>query len=211
MKVLVDFLTEPAIKGLDMDSAVRLDVHRKIENKKRMLRHVFKEFHELFRLFEKKYFDGAGIELEIGAGIAPMGRTYPSVLATDVVLGPHLDFVLDAQNMVDLADNTVRAIFGQNCFHHLPNPDLFFEELERVIAPGGGAILLEPYYGFLASMLFKHMFSSEGFDKNYPSWKTPQKGPMNGANQALSYIVFVRDRHLFPLSIQRLKLSILNR
>lgn len=29
---------------------------------------------------------------------------------------------------------------------------------------------------------------------NFESWKTPSTGPMNGANQALSYIVFVRDR-----------------
>jgi hypothetical protein len=66
-----------------------------------------------------------------------------------------------------------------------------------VLIPGGGAILLEPYYGPFATFLFKRLFRTEGFDKTYPSWETPVVGPMNGANQALSYIVFIRDRNKY--------------
>lgn len=41
------------------------------------------------------------------------------------------------------------------------------------------------------------MFASEDFDKDMPGWTTNATGPMHGANQALSYIVFDRDRARF--------------
>jgi SAM-dependent methyltransferase len=100
----------------------------------------------------------------------------------------------------------VRVVFGQNCFHHFPHPDRFFGELERVLQPGGGVILLEPYFGPFASLLFKRLFTSEGYDKKFPSWETPVAGPMNGANQALSYIVFNRDRREFERRFPSLKI-----
>ena len=103
-------------------------------------------------------------------------------------------------------DGSVRVVFGQNCFHHFPRPERFFLELERVLPLGGGVILLEPYYGPFASFLFKRLFKTEGYDKNFPSWETPAAGPMNGANQALSYIIFVRDKHAFQQKFPTLKI-----
>ena len=98
---------------------------------------------------------------------------------------------------MSLRDGSVRVVYAQNAFHHFPAPERFFAELERVLSPGGGAILLEPYYGPAASFIYRRLFRTEGFDKAYPAWETPVAGPMNGANQALSYIVFVRDRAQF--------------
>jgi SAM-dependent methyltransferase len=164
--------------------------------KKRMLRDVFAEFHHLFKKLDHAFLSGNGAEVEIGAGVSPMRNTYPNVLATDIVDAPGLDLVINAEAM-DFDDSSIKAIYGQNCFHHFPNPDKFFNQLERVLVPGGGAILLEPYYGPFASFLYKHLFSSEGFDMNQRSWETPIDGPMKGANQALSYIVLIRDRNLF--------------
>jgi len=193
MRRFFDFLTDPLLAEMDVDGMSRLNLHRIMLERKRMLRDVFTEFHHLFKKLDQQLFSGNGIEVELGAGISPMRDSYPNVLATDIVDAPHLDKVINAEAM-DLADNSVRAIYGQNCFHHFPHPDAFFFELERVLIPGGGAILLEPYYGPFASFLFKRISRTEGFDKKSPSWETPDAGPMNGANQALSYIVFVRDR-----------------
>ncbi|MBF0292857.1 MAG: class I SAM-dependent methyltransferase [Nitrospinae bacterium] len=181
---------------MDVDGANRLELHRKMFEKKRMLREVFTEFHHLFRRLDRQYFSGNGIEVELGSGVSPMRDSYPEVLATDVVPAPNLDRVINAEAM-GFPDKSVRVIYGQNCFHHFPRPDQFFHELDRVLAPGGGAILLEPYYGPFATFLYKRLFRTEGFDKTYPSWETPATGPMNGANQALSYIVFIRDRDRF--------------
>lgn len=205
MRFLLDLLRDPAQKNIDVDGQDRLAVHSKMLERKRMLREVFAEFHQIFRNMDQEYFTAEGLEVELGAGIAPVRDSYPQVLATDVVYAPHLDRALNAEAM-DLDDESVRVFFGQNCFHHFPHPDLFFGELDRVLPPGGGVVLLEPYYGIFATFLFKRLFRTEGFDKDFPSWETPSTGPMNGANQALSYIVFVRDRPDFERKYPSLKI-----
>jgi SAM-dependent methyltransferase len=205
VKNIFDLLRDPSLENIDVDGQERLTVHSRMLSRKRMLREVFTEFHHLFNKLDKEYFTAKGIKAELGAGISPMRDSYPDVLATDIVYDTHLDRALNAENM-DLESNSVRVLFGQNCFHHFPHPDQFFNELERVIAPGGGVILLDPYYGPFAAFLYKRLFRTEGFDKNYPSWETPIIGPMNGANQALSFIVFVRDRAEFERKHPTLKI-----
>ena len=118
------------------------------------------------------------------------------MLATDVVLDAHMDRVLDAQAM-DLPSGSVRTLFGQNCFHHFPDPEKFFREAARVINPGGGIILIEPYYGPAATVVFKRLFDAEGFDKNDPRWNALLLNPDAKPNQALSYVVLKRDAKIF--------------
>jgi SAM-dependent methyltransferase len=196
MKALRELLADPSLKSLDVDGSERMDLHEKVLARKRMLREVFVEFHHDFHRLARRYFKGEGLEVELGAGIAPMRNSYPEVLATDIVLAEQLDMALNAEAM-SLESRSVKAFYGQNCFHHFPHPDRFFNELERTLIPGGGAILIEPFYGPFAAFLYKRLFKTEGFDMQFPSWETPATGPMNGANQALSYIVFVRDRKTF--------------
>ena len=193
---LIDQLRIPSLDNVDVDGEERIAIHRKMFEQKKMLRIVFQEFHHIFNQINQRYLSGNGLEIELGAGIAPMKDSYPQVLATDIVANANTDKVLDAEAM-DLDDESVRVFYGQNCFHHFPHPDRFFEELDRTLVPGGGAIILEPYYGPFAAFLYKRLFKTEGFDKSFPSWETPSSGPMNGANQALSYLVFVRDRKEF--------------
>jgi SAM-dependent methyltransferase len=189
-------LKEPQLAGLDIDSDERMLAHRIVLERKSMLKAVFAEINDEFKSLADRYFLVDGEEVELGAGVAPMRDKYPEVLATDIVPAAHLDMELDAGDM-NLADASVKAFYAQNCFHHFPNPGKFFLELERTLKSGGGAIILEPYHGLLASFMFKRLFSTEGYDKDFQSWETPAEGPMNGANQALCYLVFVRDRKKF--------------
>lgn len=194
------------IASIDINSDDRLKIHQEILGQKQMLQEVFRECHDLLIDMERRYFgDTTGLRIELGAGVAPIRNSDPDILVTDVVPAAHLDRVLDAQAM-DLPDNVVRTLFGQNCFHHFPEPSRFFAEAVRVLKPGGGVILIEPYYGLCASFLFKRLFSSEGFDKEMPGWTVPMNGPMNGANQALSYLVFKRDRAEFERQFPSLEL-----
>lgn len=205
MKSIFDLLRDPSVTSVDVDDAERFDAHGELLKRKLMLREVFEQFHHDFDRLDRNYLSGEGLRIELGSGIAPIRDTYSDVLATDVVSHASLDTTLNAEDM-NLEDGTVRALFGQNCFHHFPRPEKFFAEALRVLVPGGGIVLLEPYYGLFASFLFKRLFASEGFDKAYPSWETPAIGPMNGANQALSYIVFVRDRPRFETEFPGLQI-----
>lgn len=192
--MLGDLLVPPELQGLDVDDDRRLALHAEMLRRKPMLVQVFAECHRAFMDLDRRHFGATeGARIELGAGVAPVRGSYPDVLATDVVAAAGLDRVIDALDM-DLADGSVRALYGQNCFHHFPDPARFLAEAQRVLAPGGGVILIEPYHGPLASLLFKRLFATEGFDKRVPGWTTVSSGPMTGANQALSYVVFVRDR-----------------
>lgn len=196
MSALLDRLREPEVRDIDLDDPARIDRHLAVLGRKRMIREVFVECHRAMRALDRVHLTCAGPSVEIGAGVAPLRDTYPDVWSTDIVPARHLDAVVDAQRL-PFAGASLRAVYAQNAFHHLPSPDRFFRELARVLRPGGGAILLEPWHGPLASFVYPRLFASEGFDKRFPDWETPPQGPMNGANQALSFIVFVRDRARF--------------
>jgi SAM-dependent methyltransferase len=201
---IIERLRLGALSEVDINGVERVRLHREILARKPMIRDVFAEFHRAFNDCERKFFLAEGPAIEIGSGAAPMRDDDPRVLATDVVFSPYLDCVIDAQVM-PFGPESLRAIFAQNCFHHIPDPDAFFRELIRVLRPGGGTVMIEPYHGPLARVVYKRLFKSENFDIDDPSWQTAA-GPMSRANQALSYIVFRRDRALFERSYPQLEI-----
>lgn len=189
---LARFLLEPEVRDCAVDGPQRLTAHRAVLQRKDMIRDVFVDFHRLFRELDQRFLSGEGTVIELGAGIFPVRESFPDVLATDIVASQALDRVLDAGEMA-LPDASVRSFYLQNVFHHFPQPRRFFAELQRTLVPGGGAILIEPHSGPIASLMYPKLFASEGFDKTSPCWESLIKGPMSGANQALSHLVFDRD------------------
>lgn len=199
------WLTDPRLHGVDVNSDDLLKIHKKILREKKLMNKVFSDFYDACYTADIKYFKGEGKRVEIGAGVSFFKEKYPEVYSTDIKFAEGLDAVLDAQNM-DLPDGSVRAIYGLNCFHHFPEPEKFFCELDRVLVPGGGCVLIEPYHGFVASRFYKKLFDTETFDKNQKSWSNSDNQIMTGANQALSYIVFIRDLQHFEIKFQTLKI-----
>jgi SAM-dependent methyltransferase len=197
-------LREPLLDDIDIEDANRIEVHRRILATKPMLRGVFVEIYELFLALDREYFRGEGLRVEIGAGVSEFKTICPELVTTDIVPAEHLDLVLDAHAM-EFEDGSVRAIFGMNCFHHLHDPSAFFRELERVLVAGGGCILLEPYFGPVAARFYKNLFDTETFDASQVAWES-DAGVMENANQALSYIVFERDRERFVRDFPGLEL-----
>jgi len=189
-------LQEPRLVGLDVDTSDLLEVHRQVLAGKPIMRDVFAEFYDRCMEIDRDHGSGEGLRIEIGAGSSLFAERHPEVLATDIKPHPHLDRVLDAQAM-ELDAACARAIFGINCFHHLPDPMAFFGELERVLVPGGTCVLIEPYHGPVAGAFYARLFETESFDRTQPTWEDDGRSIMHGANQALSYIVFERDRALF--------------
>jgi len=191
-------LAEPRLAGVDLNSDRRIAVHLDILQKKFMLHGVFADFYHGCRRADEHFLSGPGKRIEIGSGTGLFKSFYPDVLLSDIVPAPHLDIVLDAENM-RLPDSSVRAFYVINTFHHFANPDRFFRELLRVLAPGGGCVLVEPYYGPGATFFFSRVFTSEGFDKTQQSWTTARADSdvMTNANQAMSYIIFRRDAEMF--------------
>lgn len=188
------WLSEPRVRSVDVDSPEFLEVQREILASKPMMRSVFRDIYDACMAADLRYFSGDGLRVEVGAGVSLIKDYYPDVIATDIKPSPNIDQVVDALAM-PFEDASVRAIYGLNCFHHFPDPDRFFTELERVLVPGGGCVLIEPYYGPFARWLYPRLFGTEGYDLDQVSWGASREaGVMRGANQALSHVVFVRDR-----------------
>jgi hypothetical protein len=203
--IISQLLREPRLRNVDMDSADRIAVHRAILESKPLMRDVCRETYALCASLDRKLLSGQGARIELGAGVSMMRDFFPDVVITDVVPATHLDLVLDAQDMHDVKDHSVRAFFGIHCFHHLPDPDRFLSELGRTLVPGGGCILVEPYFGALARCIYPRLFATEGFDMRQPTWTQSAAGSMSNANQALSYVVFFRDRERFELKHPQLR------
>jgi SAM-dependent methyltransferase len=145
-----------------VDSRTRLACHQAIFERKRMIREVFGEFHALFRRLEDRYLDATGSRSSLAQGGADAGYLFRCTVDGHRA-APRLDVVMDAQRIA-LAAASVRVVYAQNSFHHFPDPERFLSELERVLAPGGGAIILEPYYGPAATFVYRRLFRTEGFE-----------------------------------------------
>jgi len=195
LKRIINSLADPRLKGIDVDSDELVKVHRQIMLEKPLMNKVFRGFYDECRSFDEKYFSGEGNRIELGAGVSFFKEVYPDIISTDIKKAENLDRVLDAQNM-DLEDNSVKAFYGLNCFHHFPEPRKFFAELDRTLVKCGGCVLIEPYFGPIAAKMYTNLFDTEIFDKTHKEWES-DSGYMQGANQALSYIVFVRDKEIF--------------
>ncbi|OFX80118.1 MAG: methyltransferase [Bacteroidetes bacterium GWE2_29_8] len=181
---------------MDYNSDELTKIHRLILEEKPMMKNVFISFHKTIKKYAKQYLHNDGIEVELGAGVYPIKNTFKEVISSDIKKTQYTELVVDAQNM-PFENETVSVIYGVNCFHHFPEPEKFFNELDRVLVKNGGCILIEPYYGFLASSFYKNSFDSEHFNKSQSNWTNKESQIMTGANQALSYIVFKRDYEQF--------------
>jgi SAM-dependent methyltransferase len=205
---ILELLLEPSLQGVDLQGFDRIALHADILARKRLIREVFKEFYDTSIALDRDYFgDVTGRRIELGAGTSFFRNCYSDVISTDVQPASHLDRVIDAQKM-DLEDQSVRTLFCINCFHHFGAPQKFFGEVLRVVKPGGGCIIIDPYFGSLAQVLYKRLFRSEGYDPDAPNWSycvdpvTKQELP----NQALSYVVFFRDRAKFTMMFPDLQM-----
>ncbi len=194
---LRNWLIDPAVRVQDIDSVESSLAHRQALLRKTILRQLFEQFYRECRSMDARYFDGVpGRRLEIGSGAGIIKTVYDDVITSDIKVLPFLDVVLRGE-AIPFPAGSLRAIYAINVFHHLPNPRLFFREILRVLQPGGGVVFIEPFYGPVARLVFKNLHASEGFDPDARSWDAEGPvGPMSRANQALSYIVFTRDRRI---------------
>jgi SAM-dependent methyltransferase len=93
-------------------------------------------------------------------------------------------------------DGSLRAIVMTNVLHHLARPRRFFAGAARCVKPGGSIIMIEPWATPWGRWVYTHLHH-EPFDPEAPRWEFPQTGPLSGANGALPWILFARDRESF--------------
>jgi SAM-dependent methyltransferase len=196
-------LVHPLARGLDLESAAATAVHARLIREKPLLNRLYRRYYAEFE--EASGRAAAGARLEIGSGGGFLGELIPGLISVDLRPGADVDLAASALEL-PLADGRIGAIFMLNVLHHLPDPARFFDEAIRVLAPGGRLVAIEPYVSPLARVLYGKLHH-EAFEPERQEWEVPVDGPLAGANGALPWIVFERDRAEFERRFPALEIA----
>lgn len=173
----------------DAHAAGVLVEHRLLWKQKPFLRRVYNE--ELFsRLLANRV--PSGVSLEVGAGPGFFKEMFPSVIATDLIPCPWLDAAVDAQRL-PFANGAISNILGLDMLHHMASPLLFLRECERVLAPGGRLLLVEPWITPFSYLVYRYLHQ-EDCDLSVNLWSSSVCAPAAKrafeGNQAIPYLLY---------------------
>lgn len=202
-KWLRGVLAHPLARGIDLDSAEATAIHARLISQKPFLRRLYLHYYDDYEAAISRATSG-GIVLEVGAGGGFYHQLRPSAISIDLRPGADVDVVGSALAL-PLTEASVSAVLLLNVLHHLPDPELFFRECERVLKPGGRVCLIEPCAGPLSRRLIRPLHH-EPWDEQ-GAWTLPPSGPLTGANMALPSIIFLRDRDRYRAAFPHLPID----
>jgi SAM-dependent methyltransferase len=182
-------LAHPLTAGLDLDDPQTTELRRQIIASKPFLRAIYVEW---YSLLAASLPSGEGDVLELGSGAGFCSEFIPGLITSEVFACPGVKMVLDAAQLPFGADS-LRAIVMTNVLHHLPDVRAFFGEATRCLRGGGKILMIEPWVSWWSRFVYTR-FHHEPFDQDTLEWSFPTAGPLSGANVALPWILFQRDR-----------------
>lgn len=193
------------MKNLD-DSERGADISARIQRKD-ALKKLYDECYDKY-LKIREQSPESGISLEIGSGSGFLKEVAPEVITADIVPYQNLDMVLDAAKL-PYQDSSISSLFLLNTLHHLPDVKSFFDEVVRCLVPGGRLLIIDQYHGWLSSLIYRYIHH-EPYSPDATEWSFETSGPVSGANGALCWILFFRDRSLFEKTFPELDIVSMN-
>jgi SAM-dependent methyltransferase len=113
--------------------------------------------------------------------------------------------VLDASRL-PFAARSLRGIVMTDVLHHIRQPRSFFTEAARCVRTGGVVAMIEPWVTSWSRFVYTRLHH-EPFHPEIQSWELPTRGPLSGANGALPWIIFARDRRQFEREFPEWKIE----
>ena len=201
MNILKKLISHPLTKGMDIDDPKTTLLRKKIIQEKFFLRKIYYDWY-------KKIFDSlpnnANNILELGSGAGFFKSIVKNTITSEIFLIPGIDLVADACKL-PFSNGALDSIVMTDVFHHIPDVKLFLSEAERTLRAGGKIIMIEPWNTPWARFIYCNLHS-EPFIPDTPDWVIQKYGPLSGANGALPWIVFNRDRANFNKNFPKLKI-----
>jgi SAM-dependent methyltransferase len=196
---------EPLLADVALGSSDWFALQRRLIESKPLLRRCYDDWYRRMLADEASVPAAAtGLLVELGSGGSRLVDHCPQVLTSDVVPGV-ASRVIDARELPFEA-GTVRALFLTHALHHVPQVERFFAEAQRVLVPGGVVSMIEVAHTPLAKFFFTHLHP-EPYDDRTQVWDFAQSDSMADANQALSWLVFSRDRQRFQNQFAQLQIE----
>jgi SAM-dependent methyltransferase len=186
---LHNLLAHPLTRGLDIDSPATTALRRRIVREKPFLRKLYEEW---YRLIAAALPPLDGEVLELGSGAGFLDEFIGGLITSEVFPTPGARMVIDGTRL-PFPPSSLRAIVMTDVFHHIPASRAFLSEAERTLKPGGAIIMIEPWVTGWSRWVYRNLHH-EPFEPDAANWEFPSTGPLSGANGALPWIVFSRDR-----------------
>lgn len=186
------WLEHPLTRGLALDSPDTTRLRLAIIAGKPFLRRIYDEW---YAALAARLPDGPGRVLELGSGAGFLEAFVPDVVRSEIFQCPGIAVVLDACHL-PLRPASLRAIVMTDVLHHVPDVRAFFREAGAAVRPGGVVAMVEPWVSAWSRVVYGRLHH-EPFVPDATRWEFAATGPLSGANGALPWIVFERDRAIF--------------
>ncbi|MCP4107720.1 MAG: class I SAM-dependent methyltransferase [Desulfobacteraceae bacterium] len=187
-----ELLAHPLTRGLNIDEPHCTDIRRSVIREKSFLCQIYEEWYESVT---ELLLPGEKPVLELGSGGGFLNDYIPELITSDIFLCRNASIVLDGISL-PFSDESLRGIVMINVLHHLNRPRQFFSEACRCVCSSGFVIMIEPWVTRWSRFIYSKMHH-EPFRPDDAEWSFSEKGPLSGANGALPWIIFKRDRNQF--------------
>ena len=180
----------------------RFEAHRKGWQKNAAVRTLYREWYAAVAAQLPPRSLGRWVELGSGPGFAR--ESIAELELSDIVRAPWHDHQIGAEAL-PFDPGSLGALVLVDVLHHLGRPAAFFAEAERVLAPGGRVILLEPLVTPLSYPVYRFLHREGctlGVDALADA-ETAARDPFEG-NQAMATVLFGRQRGRFEARFPRL-------
>ena len=188
-------LAHPLTASLDLDDPSTTALRKQIIASKPFLEAIYDEWYATLAAALPPI---EGQTLELGSGAGHCDQFIPGLITSEILPCPGVCVVLDAQQL-PFANSTLRAIVMTNVLHHIPNVNHFFAESSRSLRAGGKILMIEPWVTPWSKFVYTSLHH-EPFRPDATDWSFAPGGPLSGANGALPWILFARDRQKFESS-----------
>lgn len=195
-------LAHPDTRDLSVDDPRTTARRRGIIEQNQFL---WKIYDEWYRLVSSLIPAGPGGVVELGSGAGFLHKYIPGLITSEVFACPDIQLVLDAR-CLPFRSGSLRAIVMVDVLHHIPGNRAFLAEAQRCLRPGGSIVMIEPWVSKWSRLVYQNLHH-EPFDPKAADWTIPESGPLSGANGALPWIIFQRDRHMLESEFPDLKIA----
>jgi SAM-dependent methyltransferase len=185
-------LAYPSTASLDLDDPATTQLRQHIIGSKAFLHAIYDEW---YSLLAAALPSDDGEVLEVGSGAGFCSQFIPGLITSDIFFCPGVKMVVNATKL-PFRKNSLRAIVMTNVLHHIPDVREFFGETSFCLRPGGKILMIEPWVSSWSRFVYTHLHH-EPFEPDASQWAFPTSGPLSGANIALPWILFERDRAKF--------------
>lgn len=187
-----NWLSHPLTRGLSIDDPRTTELRRRIIREKPFLRNIYVEW---YRFIAAAIPPGSEPALELGSGAGFLDQFIPHLITSEVFPCPGVKLILDGRSL-PFCDGSLRAIVMTDVLHHIRQPRLFLSEAARCVRPGGAVVAVEPWVTPWSRWVYTRVHH-EPFIPQSRDWEFPLRGPLSGANGAMPWIIFHRDRARF--------------